>query len=136
MSPWVNHSSGSHSGRADREPVASNTTSGSQDKTIKIWHKQHEDLRWLAYYLQAFQGDNAMSIINYLSDIAIDRAFDETLAANGGIPHDFAHFDDFGWWALALLRFAREDDGKHLGRQLEPGGACELEHERVGRSVW
>ncbi|MDP7383285.1 MAG: WD40 repeat domain-containing protein [Acidimicrobiales bacterium] len=63
---------------ADGERVVS----GSEDKTIKIWHEQHDDLRWLAYYLQAFHGDSAMSIINHLGDIAIDRAFDLLLTAD------------------------------------------------------
>ena len=38
---------------------------------------------------------------------AVRTAFAEAWDATGGVPHDFEHFDDYGWWALALLRFAR-----------------------------
>ena len=38
---------------------------------------------------------------------AVRTAFAEAWAATSGVPHDFEHYDDYGWWALALLRFAR-----------------------------
>eukprot|EP00937_MAST-01D_sp_MAST-1D-sp2_P008141 g8141.t1 len=63
---------------------------------------------------------------------AVRRAFDETLAANGGIPHDFAHFDDFGWWALALLRWARV----MTGASANATDTTVLNHLGVARTVF
>ena len=32
---------------------------------------------------------------------------DDVIDATGGIPQDFQHYDDFGWWALALVNTAQ-----------------------------
>lgn len=48
----------------------------------------------------ASRGGNA-TLVNVTLNL-----LDEVVRGTGGFPRDFEHFDDFGWWALALLRAA------------------------------
>ena len=41
-----------------------------------------------------------------LTDL-VNQSFVDAITMSRGIPQDFQHFDDFGWWGLALLRWAR-----------------------------
>jgi hypothetical protein len=40
----------------------------------------------------------------------LNRIIDVT----GGIPQDFQHYDDFGWWALALVNSAQNLGGPRV----------------------
>jgi len=76
---------------------------------------------------------------------AVRQAFDDALAAthDGFFPSGLRDYDDFGWWALAVLRFARvpppapaASEGSGISGNVLIGGTTALNYVGIARTVF